>query len=192
MARRQHDAYYTEQGLVLELLKYLDLSRYKTILEPCVGDSHIKNVVEQKYPHLQYTTNDIDPTKEADYHWDASNVNTSLYGETRGDLWWSKWYDCCITNFPYNQQDQILPLVWQHVGLLAFLCRLTWLEPTHSRAKFLQENAHHCRLQVIFNPRPRFDPKGTDSATSMWLVYDKNYSGLTQQIYATDWRQNIL
>ena len=190
--RRQHDAYYTEQGLTLELLKYLDLTKYKTILEPCVGDGHIRDVVQQKYPHLVYTTNDIDTTKDADYHYDASNINTALYGETRGDLYWSKWYDCCITNFPYNIQDAILPLVWQHVELLAFIPRLTWLEPTKTRAKFLQENAKHCRYQIIYNPRPRYDSKGSDNVTSMFIVYDKTYYGNPEQIYATEWQDNKL
>ena len=191
MTRRQNDAYYTEQGLTLELVKYLDLTQHKTILEPCVGDGHIRDVVQARYPHLLYTTNDIDPTKEADMHCDATDYsNDSLY-KTWSDGVEENYWDCCITNFPYNAQDQIVPLVWQHVGLLAFLCRITWLEPTRSRAKFLQENAHHCRLQVIFNPRPRFDPKGTDSATSMWLVYDKSYYGKPEQIYATSWRENV-
>jgi hypothetical protein len=197
MSRRKHDAYYTEQGLVLELLKYLDLTKYKTILEPCVGDGHIRDVVQHKYPHLQYTTNDIDTTKEADYHVDAS-IHSDIYHtqEKRGDLYWiePRYWDCCITNFPYNVQDQILPLVWEHVELLAFILRLTWLEPTKTRAQFLQENARHCRYQIIYNPRPRYraELKNSDSATSMFIVYDKTYYGKPEQIYATEWQDNKL
>lgn len=193
MARRKNDAYYTEQGLTLELLKYLDLTKYKTILEPCVGDGHIKSVVQAKYPHLRYTTNDIDPTKEADYHFDA--LGSELYmddiqlpelGRIRERYW-----DCCITNFPYNVQDQILPLVWQHVELLAFIPRLTWLEPTKTRAAFLESNRKHCRYQIIYNPRPRYDSKGSDNVTSMFIVYDKTYYGNPEQIYATEWQSNV-
>lgn len=194
MARRQHDAYYTEQGLTLELLKYLDLSKYKTILEPCVGDGHIKNVVQAKYPHLQYTTNDIDTAKQSDYHYDVSYYDLfykDLPHETAETVWTKpRYWDCCITNFPYNQQDQIVPLVWEHVELLAFIPRLTWLEPTKTRAKFLQENAHHCRYQIIYNPRPRYDSKGSDNVTSMFIVYDKGYYGNPKQIYSTDWQSN--
>jgi hypothetical protein len=195
--RRQNDAYYTEQGLTLELLKYLDLTKYKTILEPCVGDGHIKNVVQAKYPHLQYTTNDIDTTKEADYHYDVSEEYNPLYYETFEKctytyLWGSKKWDCCVTNFPYNVQDAIIPLVWEHVELLAFIPRLTWLEPTRTRARFLQENKKHCRYQIIYNPRPKYDPKGTDSVTSMFIVYDKSYYGNPEQIYTTDWQSNVL
>ena len=193
MSRKQYDAYYTEQGLTLELLKYLNLTRYKTILEPCVGDGHIRDIVQTRYPHLQYTTNDVDTTKEADYHYDASDYsNDSLYKVWYDGVHKSYW-DCCITNFPYTMQDAILPMVWDHVELFAFLPRLTWLEPTRTRAKFLEDNKKHCRYQIIFNPRPRFraDTKGSDSATSMFIVYDKNFYGNPEQIYATEWQSNI-
>ncbi len=197
MSRRQHDAYYTEQGLTLELLKYLDLTKYQTILEPCVGDGHIRDVVQARYPHLRYTTNDIDPTKEADSHFDAA-VDGYLYNQIVPNSSSHNWYDkiplrwdCCITNFPYNAQDAIIPLVWQHVELLAFIPRLTWLEPTKTRAKFLQENAKHCRYQIIYNPRPKYDSKGTDNVTSMFIVYDKSYYGNPEQIYTTDWQSNV-
>ncbi len=193
MTRRQHDAYYTEKGLTLELLKYLSLDKYTTILEPCVGDGHIRDVVQERYPHLVYTTNDIDTTKEADFHEDATNSG-GLYCEYQKMIDCThiinRWWDCCITNFPYNQQDAIIPLVWEHVELLAFIPRLTWLEPTRTRAKFLQENAKHCRYQIIYNPRPKYDSKGTDNVTSMFIVYDKGYYGKPEQIYATDWQNN--
>lgn len=191
--RKQYDAYYTHQGLTLELLKYLDLTQYKTALEPCVGDGHIYSVVSQKHPHLQWTTNDIDLTKQADYHCDAADYsNESLY-KTWSDGIQEAYWDICITNFPYNQQNEIVPLVWQHVDVLAFLCRLSWLEPVEKRAKWLKENEHHCKHQIIFsNPRPRFTEKGNDSVTTMWLVYDKSYNGLTQKIYATEWTENKL
>lgn len=191
--RKQYDAYYTHQGLTLELLKYLDLTQYKTALEPCVGDGHIYSVVSQKHTHLQWTTNDIDPTKQADYHCDAADYsNESLY-KTWSDGIQEAYWDICITNFPYNQQNEIVPLVWQHVDVLAFLCRLSWLEPVEKRAKWLKENEHHCKHQIIFsNPRPRFTEKGNDSVTTMWLVYDKSYNGLTQKIYATEWTENKL
>lgn len=185
MARRKNDAYYTEAGLTQELLKYVNLDRYKTILEPCVGDGHIKDIVQAKYPHLQYTTNDIDPTKEANYHCDASFPNVLMYLDDNLD---KQYWDCCITNFPYDKQDQIVPIIWDHVELLAFLPRLTYLEPTKTRAKFLEENKKYCRYQIIFNPRPRFDPKGSDNVTSIFIVYDKNFYGNTEQIFATDWQ----
>ena len=195
--RRQHDAYYTEQGLVLELLKYLSLDRYKTILEPCVGDGHIRDVVQAKYPHLKYTTNDIDPTKEADYHQDATHPFNWLYNDkiyTDGIFIENKpkHWDCCITNFPYNVQDVILPLVWEHVELLAFIPRLTWLEPTRTRAAFLEANKKHCRYQIIYNPRPKYDSKGSDNVTSIFIVYDKSFYGNPEQIYATEWQSNVL
>ena len=196
MSRKQYDAYYTEQGLTLELLKYLNLTRYKTILEPCVGDGHIRDIVQARYPHLQYTTNDIDFTKEADHHYDAAGSRLYMEDIQMSELVHirERYWDCCITNFPYNVQDAILPLVWDHVELLAFLPRLTWLEPTKTRAKFLEDNKKHCRYQIIFNPRPRFraDTKGSDSATSMFIVYDKNFYGNSEQIYATEWQSNIL
>ena len=198
MSRRKHDAYYTEQGLTLELLKYLDLSKYKTILEPCVGDGHIKSVVQAKYPHLVYTTNDIDTTKEADYHEDATEPFNWLYN-SKDELYTDglftekpRHWDCCITNFPYDKQDQILPLVWDCVELLAFIPRLTWLEPTKTRAAFLEANKKHCRYQIIFNPRPKYDSKGTDNVTSMFIVYDKSFYGNPEQIYAIDWQDNKL
>ena len=194
MSRKQYDAYYTEQGLTLELLKYLNLTRYKTILEPCVGDGHIRDIVQARYPHLQYTTNDIDFTKEADHHYDAAGSRLYMEDIQMSELVHirERYWDCCITNFPYNVQDAILPLVWDHVELLAFIPRLTWLEPTKTRAKFLQDNKKHCRYQIVFNPRPRYDSKGSDNVTSMFIVYDKNFYGNPEQIYATDWQSNVL
>lgn len=50
--RRQHDAYYTEQGLVLELLKYLSLDRYKTIIK--MQHTHLIGYITIKYIQMVF------------------------------------------------------------------------------------------------------------------------------------------
>lgn len=68
----------------------------------------------------------------------------------------------------------------------------TWLEPTRTRAAFLEANKKHCRYQIIYNPRPKYDSKGSDNVTSMFIVYDKSFYGNPEQIYATEWQSNVL
>ena len=106
-------------------------------------------------------TNDIDRTREADYHTDARS--TWLYEDTEAD-WW-------ITNPPFNIIDSVLRVALEQVENVITLARLSVLEPTKERRsiyKFYQPD------MLIVLPRYSFrlndkGKKATDSMTCCWV-----------------------
>ena len=61
------------------------------------------------------------------------------------------------------------------------LDRITFLEPTKQRAKFLQEKP--LSNLIVLNPRPEFradQNKSKDSVTSAWFVFNKTKSSCDQ------------
>lgn len=164
MIRIKNDFYPTPSKLTEKLVSKINPTGI--ILEPCVGDGDIAIALPE---HCYVVTNDIDREKEADTHEDAS---APLY-------WQSQIVDWVITNPPFNQASEILPLAWarSRVGC-AFLLRITYLEPTQKRRDWMIENVDHLQFILPVNPRVRFrkDSKGTDSTTVAWFVWRKDFS----------------
>jgi hypothetical protein len=75
-----------------------------------------------------------------------------------------------------------------HVGV-AFLLRLSFLEPTNGRAAWLQAHeAELSHLLIFGSPRPSFTDDGrTDSATVAWMVWRRGWTGRTQVRFVTGW-----
>jgi hypothetical protein len=167
-ARRAFDWYATPRHQTRALLAREAV--FGPVLEPCVGDGAIVSVLQKNVsPQLQVITNDIDPGWMADSHLDI----------TRPETWdqFGPWREC-VTNFPFNVADQVVPLAHERLqpgGLLAVILRLSWLEPTGEegddfiRGNWLDKHPPH-RLIVL----PRHDYRGngkTDSVTSAWFCW---------------------
>lgn len=130
-SRHALDFYESPSWFGTELLRHIDIRG--TILEPCVGSSAIPSVLALS-PHIsQIITNDIDPDKSANYHYDATLISA-----------WSRLPLCdwIVTNPPYG--DKAAPVVknaFEHAktGVAMFLLA-GFLECCEDRAEFLKEN----------------------------------------------------
>lgn len=173
------DYYRTSEKLTKVLLETVNIEG--SVLEPCAGDGAIADLLPDCY------TNDVDPDHETDYTIDAADHTAwNLLG---------KW-DWIVTNPPFNEANWILENAWEHsrVGI-AFLLRLSYLEPVKIRRDFLNRTEDQLRYVIPVNPRPKFRPdkQSSDSCTVAWLVWKKNFSwdelGLDPPIqFISNWR----
>ncbi|MFN6562663.1 MAG: hypothetical protein RMY28_023100 [Nostoc sp. ChiSLP01] len=167
VSRHPLNFYESPSWFTTELLRHVRLSG--VIGEPCVGMGAIASLL-QVWPYTQdIWTNDIDYTKAANYHHDAT-VSES----------WDKFPECdwICTNPPYS--DQAAPIIKNafnkaRCGVAAFLLT-SFLEPCDDRADFLKQ---HPPSLVLVLPRYSFrkDKKGkrwtTDNITISCFVWDK-------------------
>jgi hypothetical protein len=104
---------------------------------------------------------------------------------TTDEYWFDRAPDWTITNPPFNQATKILQQAYQNSrrGVLIFL-RITYLEPCPDRAEWLDTHADQLRWCQVVNPRPIFraETNKTDSATCVWLLWDKHWSWLSPGI----------
>ncbi|MBD2364662.1 hypothetical protein H6G36_26400 [Anabaena minutissima FACHB-250] len=159
--------YESPSWFTTELLRYVRLSG--VIGEPCVGHGAIASLL-RVWPYTKSIwTNDIDPNKDADYHYDATQPKA-----------WNEFPACdwICTNPPYAQYAA--PIIKNafkkaSVGVVAFLLT-SFLEPCDDRADFLQQ---HPPSLVLTLPRFCFrkDKTGsrwaTDNITISCFVWDK-------------------
>lgn len=166
MARNELDFYETPPALVKALLDHVEIKG--TVFEPCAGDMAIARF----FPGC--LTNDIDMDRETNMYLDISQ--------------WESWqylnrpHDWVVTNPPFNLAEKILPQAfkWANKGV-AFLLRLSYLEPTLDRGLWLHQHREFLSHVIVFNPRPRFrrNKKGqlaTDSVTVAWFVWEKPHN----------------
>lgn len=175
MTRRKNDLYPTETAVTQALLQHFPDMR-GMILEPCAGPGLMVNALECPEMREIYT-NDIDGAYDTDYAGDA--------GDPDAECWAAPW-DWVVTNPPFSEAERILPLALAHADKVAFLLRLTYMEPTNGRADWLKQHADQMVWLGVLNPRPKFrageiNPKtgklfGTDNATVAWFVWDKQWS----------------
>ena len=168
--RRSNDFYETNKLAVTELLKYLPL-KLGNVLEPTAGRNAITLPLIASSRCTSVRTNDISHSYNHPCHLDMTQ-----------DLSWETIYkiycpfDWIITNPPfsvaYNILTRAVDLAQQGV---AFLLRLSFLEPTIEREEFLCE---HPPSQLIILPRYSFTGDGkTDSVTCAWMIWEKNQTG---------------
>lgn len=173
MSRHKNDFYVTPQGLTLALLDTVPISGF--IFECCAGNGSMAKLL----PGF-VVTNDIDAVRNTDHHFDA----------TDGRNWIGHDVDWVVTNPPFSQAHEIITHALKHARVgVAMLLRITYLEPTFKRGGWLDEHSHLMSHMIIFgSPRPGFTAKGTDSATTVWLVWQHNHTGGTQIKFHTDWK----
>ena len=190
--QRMADDYYpTPEGITRALIDRVVISG--TIFECCAGHGAIADVLASTERIIL----------QSDLSWPSPN------GELRDAIeprFWESWtlpssggipVDWTVTNPPFCEAEQILPLAWEHSRRgYAFLLRLSYLEPTAGRADWLNVTADHLRHLIPVNPRPKFrrDVGGTDSVTAAWFVWEKNWSWQDKGIqcpclFVSGWQQ---
>jgi len=129
-------------------------------------------------------TNDLDVTHTADYHDNACDGKAMIWGRP---------IDWVVTNPPFSDAAAILPIAFEQARVgVAFLLRLTFLEPCPNRGEWLRLNARHMTHLIVFGqPRPSFTGAGTDSATVAWMVWNKKrlYQGCHTH-FVTGWQDD--
>lgn len=160
--RHALDFYRTSEKLTNVLLENVDIQG--RIFEPCAGDGAIADLFPNCF------TNDIDPNHETDYNIDATVPEA-----------WSllQRFDWVVTNPPFSDASLILDNAWENTNIgVAFLLRLSYLEPAKARREWLLKTEDNLRYILPVNPRPKFrlDKKGSDSATVAWFVWLKDFS----------------
>lgn len=162
--RRKNDFYPTPSWATDVLLQNVKIGG--VVLEPCAGDGDIVNVLlkEPKENIENVWTNDIDVDRG------GSHYNEDATKQTLYDIHDVDWI---VTNPPFNCAQQILEKAHKNsLYGVAFLLRLSFLEPTYERGPFLAENPPN---KVLVLPRISFTGDGkTDSVTVAWLIWDKS------------------
>ena len=166
MPRRVLDYYETPPHYVRPLLELVGSLNGKTVYEPCDGQGHISRFLREAGGAVW--TNDIDPACPAMTHFDA-----------RTDAAWpANPLDWTITNPPFSDELPILAHALAHSRNVAFLARLSFLEPTRTRVAFWHD---HPPTDLIVLPRYSFrdndrGKRQTDSVTCCWLVWREGRS----------------
>jgi hypothetical protein len=160
--RRERDAYFTPTHAVETLLACApDVLAGKTFIEPCVGEGSISIALKKAKPSARVFTNDLHLGYPADAHFDATYRPC-----------WDQFPECdyVVTNPPFLDALPILLQAYQHARLgVAFLLRLSFLEPTDDRGPWL---SLHEPNQMIVLPRISFTGDGnTDSVTCAWMIW---------------------
>jgi hypothetical protein len=151
MPRRPLDAYMTPEHYIRCLLDRVPIGG--TVFEPCAGDGAIARF----FPGCD--TNDIDPDRKADYHFDAAEP-WPLDGA----------WDWIVTNPPFSDAFE----VWQQAMVgggagVAMLFRISFFEPTQERAELLNACPPD---SLIYLPRYSFTLNGkSDMSTCCWGVW---------------------
>lgn len=183
--RRAFDYYPTPAWMTKALLRRV---RPFDVIEPCAGRLAIVDVLKAHLDIGFVQTNDLDPSAPTETHEDA----------TRRDYWQSMltprihrpyWG---VTNVPFDLADQIVPLAVEHLQCFATILRLSWLEPTAARQRFLAE---HPPCTLIVMPRHDFKGRGaTDSVTSAWFIWEQGWSSATRgiEIVTKDERDELI
>lgn len=202
--RRYLDSYYTEEPLTERLLSCVPQIQ-GTVLECCAGQGAMANVLSRSTRIDKVYCMDINlevlvsgEKNLLSQGWPLDNMHCAdaTIPETWDNLFkpGRTWIDGAnpdsedpeftrpdwvITNPPFTSAPQILPLALEHcfVGV-AFLMRLSYLEPAGNRGDWLQTYSDQMRHLIVFGqPRPSFTGNGRhDSCTVAWMVWQKNWS----------------
>jgi hypothetical protein len=166
---RKYSFFETPPHYIAALISEVNIFGY--VFEPCVGDGAIADAL-RTLPSVRYVvTNDIDHKRSARNHEDARNIDTWADHDYK--------FDWAVTNPPFSDELVILENALATVPNVAFLARLSFLEPTKDREYLLGENPPQ---QIIVLPRYSFrlndaGKRQTDNVTCCWLVWtaDKQY-----------------
>lgn len=188
-----NDYYPTPHAVVMELKKILVSEGLYSpsshvVFSPCAGEGAIL----QHFGRLVFGNEPFwSGTYKPSFSLDAS-LSKSWIKFDDGDIDWT------IENPPYgnNFPEKLLPLAWTHsrVGVALHL-RITWIEGVQGRRELMNDLWDHLRFVQSINPRAQFrrNSKGSDSCTTAWFVWAKDWSWRAQGIsnpfqYILDWR----
>ena len=162
--RRAHDFYPTPAWATRILLREWPAITGHGVLEPCHGQGAITDEL-RAIGRCRVETNDLLAIPGADFQLDA----TAPASWRRFSL--SDWV---ITNPPFSHAFPILQHAYAYTRGgrgVAFLLRLSFLEPTRDRRAFL---VAHPPEGVLVLPRISFTGDGkTDNVTAAWFIWDR-------------------
>ncbi|MCP4424428.1 MAG: hypothetical protein GY803_08060 [Chloroflexi bacterium] len=195
--RHANDLYPTDAAVTQILLDRVPQIR-GVACEPASGPGVMAEELQRSGRVSQVWTNDIDIRwhEHTDFLSDAGLPEAMVWAMDGPE----RPYDWVITNPPFNQAMPILRQAWSHARVgVAFLLRLTFLEPSGKRSDYRGDwlNAHADQMShlIVFGqPRPSFTGNGkTDSVTTAWMVWQKEWSwkrlGLELPFnFATHWQ----
>ena len=165
--RRKNDFYPTPEFATHELVKRVEIMG--CVLECCAGTNDIARPLAGNARKIW--TNDYDFDRHHPFHFDAADKHGWMdFRRECGAMDW------VVTNPPFNQAAQIVPLAHGFAGIgIAMLLRLSFLEPVEDRGAWLNE---HPPTSMIVLPRISFTGDGkTDSVTCAWMVWEKGKAG---------------
>lgn len=170
MSRREHDFYETAEWQVDALVDHFpEIMRptYPVILCPCVGDGSLMRRLSVLNPTARFLTNDIDPSREATEHMDATS--SDFWARVR-HVWVH--IDFVVENFPFNVEHLIVPHAYETAAVATVaMARVSYAEPTKDRGPWLSAHPYDKRITL---ERHSFTGNGkTDSATTDWLIWAK-------------------
>ncbi|MEO0988566.1 MAG: hypothetical protein AAFY20_23955 [Cyanobacteria bacterium J06639_14] len=192
LERVENDYYRTYPELVQVLLDELAGTPHEItgqVLEPTVGDGVIANFFNG------CITNDLHPHPDwsPDFQMDATDPLFWQVLQEQGG------YDWGVGNPPWLKDvvSKIVQQAYANAGRgVAFLLRLSYLEPTEDRGEWHQQNDDHLRFVIPVNPRPlwRIDTSNSEAVTCCWFLWDKKFSWKALGIkppfrFARNWRE---
>jgi len=164
--RRENDLYHTPhvEWVVEQLTSRVPITG--TVLDPCRG----KGGMEDCFTRYGLETVGTDLIQGE--HFDS--------GSREYWQWAGRTYDWIITNPPFSEAFRILKNCLPHARLgIAFLLRSTWDEPTIERGWWLSQNPPTRRIVL---PRMRFTGDGSDTATVVWMVWQRGVKGTIEVV----------
>lgn len=172
-----NDFYPTPAPVTRLLTRNTNLSG--TIFEPCAGHNAITDVLQQEPRVTRVLSSDLLWPLPKGHIPGGHSTN-----DATDPLFWLEWIgrgpiDYTVTNPPFSVAEDIPPLAYDASEKgVAFLLRLSYLEPCNGRYSWLVQHADQLRKVIIINPRVAFrtDTKGTDSVTCAWFVWEKTFS----------------
>lgn len=161
MPRRELDFYETPPHYIAALLGEVNV--FGRVYEPCVGDGAIAKALRTIGAVRKVVTNDIDVDRDADGWCDARLI----------EAWGGNPFHWAITNPPFSDELAILDNALETCPNVAFLARISFLEPTAEREHLLETRPPQ---QLIYLPRYSFrlnddGKKATDNVTCCWMVW---------------------
>jgi hypothetical protein len=155
--RRVNDRYLSPPMATSALMQAYPEICGELLIDPCCGDGRMARQLVHRF--LSVRLNDIDPAAMADFHEDATDPMA---------LWSRFGSGWAITNPPFNRAAKMVPQALDHGLFIAFLLRITFLEPTEDR----QWLARRPPTAILILPRIDFIGAGqTDSAPCAWMIW---------------------
>lgn len=158
--KNEFEQYYTPDEAVRSLTRHFHFNG--NLFEPCVGSGQIiKNISGD------WITADLMQSKDF-------SPNYVGFDASIEDNWKGLNIDYTITNPPFSKAPAILKnaLKYSNRGV-AFLVRLTFLEPCNNRVDIFKDNPPS---KIIFLNRTKFKEEngkvGSDLCSHCWIIWD--------------------
>jgi len=178
MARIEGDKYYTPDWMTKVLLKYhsIDPTKFEKvngiytrkkyeIFDPCAGDHAIGRVLEEKLGRKVIHNDPDEKAADQDYNYDMTSHEHWEQMVNNHEIGW------VITNPPWTPSicEPIVEFANSVAKIgVAMLLRLSYLEPTKTRGRWLSECPP---TALIVMPRFSFRGRGSDTMTAAWFIW---------------------